>query len=353
MRHNAEMSGKIEVALTKSNRRIEQNSMPEYRATAEAHANIAFIKYWGNQDEQLRLPANPSLSMNLDSFTTRTQVRWEPALTQDTLVINGQPQTGAALTRVVEHLNLLRNHTGISLYAEVKTNNNFPMGAGIASSAAAFAALTVAGLRAADKNVDERTLTTLARQGSGSAARSVPDGFVEWVTGDDDASSYAYSVAPRTHWELMDVVAIVSQEHKAVGSRAGHSAANTSDLQTARVTGAAERLAVCRQAVLERDFGTLAEVVEHDSNLMHAVMMTSRPPLFYWMPTTLSLMQAVRQWRADGLRVCYTLDAGPNVHCICVREDADEVSRRVRTMSGVVDIRQAAPGGGARIIEDS
>jgi len=181
----------------------------------------------------------------------------------------------------------------------------------------------------------------------------VPTGFVEWHEGNSHETSYAESIAAPDYWGLVDVIAVISAAHKPVGSTAGHRSAETSDLQTARVAGAAERLAICKAAILSRNFVAFAEIVEHDSNLMHAVMMTSRPPLFYWLPPTLAIMALVRQWRADGLRVCYTLDAGANVHCICVREDADEVSRRLRTLSEVIDVRIAAPGTGASIINSS
>lgn len=318
-------------------------------ATARAHANIAFIKYWGNADEQLRLPANPSLSMNLDGLYTETTVTWDDRLPSDALILNGKPQTGLALERVAQHMTILRQYLDIQSYAQITSHNNFPMGAGIASSAAAFAALTVAGAAAAGTNVDVKSLSRLARRGSGSAARSVPDGFVEWYTGNDE-QSYAESIAPADHWDLVDVIAIVSQAHKAVGSREGHTSANTSDLQSARVAGAAKRLEMCKKALLEKNFAAFATVVELDSNLMHAVMMTSEPPLFYWLPTSLTLMQAVRDWRAEGINVCYTLDAGPNVHCICIRSDAEEVSKRLKALSGVEDVRIAGAGAGARII---
>jgi diphosphomevalonate decarboxylase len=173
---------------------------------------------------------------------------------------------------------------------------------------------------------------------------------VEWHIGTDHASSYAESFAGPDHWNLVDVIAVISEDHKAVGSRQGHTAAMTSDLQTARVAGAAERFAICRQAILERDFATFADLVERDSNLMHAVMMTSRPPLFYWLPTSLAIMIRVSQWRAEGLNVCYTLDAGPNVHCICTGDSADEVARRLEAIDGVRGVLKARPGSGAQII---
>jgi diphosphomevalonate decarboxylase len=205
-------------------------------------------------------------------------------------------------------------------------------------------------VNAAGAILSERELTTLARRGSGSASRSVPTGFVVWHAGDHHETSFAESVAPPQHWDLVDVIAVVSSEHKSVGSTAGHHSASTSDLQAARVAGAAERLAVCTQAILDRDFAAFAEVVEHDSNLMHAVMMTSRPPLFYWQPASLTVMGLVRAWRQMGIDVCYTLDAGPNVHCICAVGSADEVSQRLHKLPGVLDVRVARAGTGAVVI---
>jgi diphosphomevalonate decarboxylase len=327
--------------------------MTDQSATARAHPNIAFIKYWGNRNHALRLPSNPSLSMNLAGLHAETTVTWTDELDSDTFTLNDQRMTGDSLTRVSRHLDALRARLGIAKFAEVDSYNNFPTGAGIASSAAAFAALTLAGTAAAGATLDERELSAIARLGSGSASRSIPSGFVQWHAADQHEQSYAESIAPPDHWELVDVIAVVSQAHKAVGSTEGHRSAETSDLQSARVAGASGRLAVCRQAILERDFAALADVVEHDSNLMHAVMMTSRPPLFYWQPASLLIMEKVRRWRADGLRVCYTLDAGANVHCICVRDDADAVSEALKRLSEVEEVRAAPVGGGAVIIERS
>jgi diphosphomevalonate decarboxylase len=149
----------------------------------------------------------------------------------------------------------------------------------------------------------------------------------------------------------VDVIAVVSQKHKAVGSTSGHALARTSQLQAARVASADERLARCRAALLGRNFTQLAEIVENDSNLMHAVMMTSTPALFYWEPITLAIMKSVRRWRAeDNLSVCYTIDAGPNVHCLCTAEAAPEVERRLRDNLDVSRILVAPPGGATRLM---
>src|SRR5262249_19999464 len=147
------------------------------------------------------------------------------------LTLNGKEESGKALERVSAYLDVLRRRLNIDQRARVESANNFPMGTGIASSAASFAALTLAGVAAAGASLTERELTTLARIGSGSASRSIPSGFVEWHAGTTHEESFAESIAAPDYWDLVDVVAIVSDAHKVVGSREGHHSANTSDLQ--------------------------------------------------------------------------------------------------------------------------
>jgi diphosphomevalonate decarboxylase len=221
---------------------------------------------------------------------------------------------------------------------------------GIASSASAFAALTVAAAAAAGLDLDVASLSRLARRGSGSACRSIFGGFVEWAPGEGDEDSLAAPLAPGTHWPLVDLIAIVSRRRKAVGSTEGHALAATSAAQAARVADAPRRLGECRQALLERDFARLAAIVEHDSNWMHAVMMTSRPALLYWMPETVRLMSAIVAWRGAGLEICYTIDAGPNVHCLCAPQASRLAARRLRRVPGVLEVIACPPGDGARLL---
>jgi diphosphomevalonate decarboxylase len=135
-------------------------------ATAQSHPNIAFIKYWGNRDSLLRLPSNTSISMNLDGLFTRTTVTFGSG--NDSLTINGMPVSGAGLGRISAFLDIVRGMAGMDLRAEVVSTNTFPSGAGIASSASAFAALALAASRAAGLDLSEAELSRLAR-GSGSA----------------------------------------------------------------------------------------------------------------------------------------------------------------------------------------
>lgn len=289
--------------------------------------------------------------MNLADLHTTTTVAWDGDLKQDTLNINGAIAADSALDRVRNHLNALRVRFKTSRYARVSSQNNFPMGTGIASSASAFAALTAAAGAALGLTLSERELTTLARIGSGSAARSIPSGYVVWHAGDSHETSFAESFAPPSQWKLVDVIAIVSRAHKRTGSSAGHETAGSSVLQQARINSAAERLRAVKSAIMGRDFEQFACVVEEDSNLMHSVMMTSDPPLLYWEPLSFAIMKAVRYWRTvEQLQVCYTLDAGPNVHCICAASDADAVSARLRSLSSELDILRSSAGGGACVL---
>ena len=319
--------------------------------TAFAHPNIAFIKYWGNRDDALRLPVNGSVSMNLAALRTKTSVTFRDDLKDgDVLTVNGQEVTGASLSRAAKFMDEVRRLSGEERFAEIVSENNFPMGAGIASSASAFAALALAGSAAAGLDLSERDCSRLARMGSGSACRSVPGGFCEWLYGSGDADSVSVSIAPAEHWDLTDLIAVISGEHKKVGSSAGHGMAATSPYQSARVADAPARIEKCRTAILNKDFAALAEVSERDCLLMHAVMMTSTPPLLYWEPASIALVKGVKAWREEGIPCFCTLDAGPNVHILCPSEAADEIRSRVERVPGVKDILSSGPGGKAALL---
>ncbi len=324
--------------------------MTHHTATARSFSNIAFIKYWGNRDDPLRLPSNGSISMNLKGIETITTVRFDPLLSADRLSLGGAEQDGAPLERASRHLDVIRSMAGTALHAAIESHNNFPTGTGIASSASAFSALTVAACAALGLTPDERTLSQLARRGSGSACRSVPGGFVEWHAGSDDETSFGESIAPPEHWDLVDLVAVVSSAHKVVGSTGGHALAPTSPLQAARVADTPRRLEACRDAILNRNFAQLADVIEHDTLLMHAVMMTSHPALIYWLPDTLRILDSVRQWRLAGLDAAFTIDAGPNVHVITTSNARAEVRRRLEQVGGIERLLEAGPGGPAEVI---
>ncbi len=318
---------------------------------AIAHPNIALIKYWGNREDALRIPANGSISLTLGGLENRMSVQFDDRLESDSLIINGEPAEPEMIDRVSTHLDLLRGLADVAESALLESQTNFPLGAGIASSAAAYAALTVAAASALGLELDQKELSRIARRGSGSAARSIHGGFVELLAGDSDQTSYALQIAPEDHWQIIDLVVIVDEGVKHTGSSAGHTLATSSPLQESRVADAPRRLQSCRNAILERDFKSLSQVVERDSDMMHAIMMTSEPPLHFWTGETLQVMASVRNLRAEGVSVCYTIDAGPNVHCLCLPESENDVMQALTNHeNGPWKVLRAQAGPAARVV---
>jgi diphosphomevalonate decarboxylase len=288
--------------------------------------------------------------MNLAGLESRTTVMFDPGLKADCLILNHTEANQQAQTRVSKFLDHIRSLAGIKTYAKIDSTNNFPTGTGIASSSSAFAALALAASAAAQLDLDEPSLSRLARLGSGSASRSVPAGFVEWVPGSSSEDSYSHSIAHPEHWAITDCVAIISETHKDTGSTQGHRLAESSPFQRMRVKNAPQRIDICKRAILERDFESLASIAEYDCNLMHAVMMTTSPPTLYWHPATLEVIKAVQEWRTQNIPAFYTIDAGPNVHVICLSEYSDQVSTLLTLIDGVVKVLTAQPGGPAQLV---
>lgn len=355
------------------------------RATAEAPANIAFIKYWGAREGSRALPLNRSISMTLESCRSTTTVEvLGDGRRHEILYADGDGPFGAAAGRFAErirgHLAELLGWTGeAGLGLRVATRNSFPAGAGLASSASGFAALTVATLAALGHRPLERIspgeLSSLARRsGSGSAARSVIGGFVEWPAEGDESKGEgngggdggdgndgggtddprAAQVAPAGHWELADVIAVVEEGPKRVSSLEGHRRATTSPHYARRLELLPERLAAVRRAIRERDLARLGPVLEAEAIELHLIAMSSRPPIFYWQPATLAVLAAVRELRAPGLGLdaWATMDAGANVHVICPFGQASEVAARLLRTAGVRRVLRDRVGTGPRMHGD-
>lgn len=319
------------------------------KATAQAPSNIAFTKYWGKKrDPALKLPENASISMNLSGLTTVTTVEFDSKLKTDEVVINGE--TEESTERVSTHLDIIRKMAGIKTYARVASKNNFPMGTGLSSSASAFAALSLAGSKAAGLSLNEKELSILARQGSGSACRSIPNGFVEWLDGDTSESSYAVSLHKAGYWDIRDVVVIVSSEPKKISSTKGQESATSSPFYAMRLKGINNRNNSLKKALNEKDFKTFGEIVESDALELHAIMLTSRPALIYWTSGTLKIMKLVSDWRAEGLPVYFTINTGQDIHLIVQAKDVEKLENKLATVDGIKTIIINEPAHGARLI---
>ncbi len=322
------------------------------KATSVAPSNLAFIKYWGRKNEALRLPTNGSISMNLSGLLTTTTVEFLEGLAQDAVTINGQnfaPDT-VETARVSRHLDRVRQLAGLKLAARVVSENNFPSSTGLSSSASSFAALTVAAATAAGLNLLEKELSILARQGSGSACRSIPGGFVEWLDGDSSETSFAVSLYPPQHWPIVDVVAIVSREKKEVSSSMGQLAAASSPFFPVRLARMHDKLALARALIQKRDFTRFGELIEAEAVEMHAIMLTSTPSLMYWLPGSVKIMRLARKWRGEGLEVYFSVNTGQDVHLICRPEDVDALLARLRDVPDVTDLIINRPVPGARLV---
>lgn len=285
------------------------------KATARAHPNIALVKYWGKRDEALILPYQSSLSLTLAPLAITTTVELGVA-GADSVSINGDFAKGKQRDRVVAVIDRLRAKNASLGSVRVESKGDFPVSAGLASSAAAFAALAVAARKAAGLPSDTREASILARLGSGSACRSIQGGVCVWNRGEraDGSDSFASQAFKADHWpELRMTVAIVSRDEKEVSSRDGmRHTVETSPYYSAWVSDAEAEVKNALTAIGAREFEALGAMAERNAWRMHATAFAASPPINYMLPSTLRIVEGLRQLRADGVAAYFTLDAGPN-----------------------------------------
>ncbi|HEY8021518.1 MAG TPA: diphosphomevalonate decarboxylase [Thermoanaerobaculia bacterium] len=326
------------------------------KTTIQAPANIAFIKYWGARDLERAVPLNPSISMTLETCATRCTVELLPDGAKDEIWLSEADRGFRSpphefQERMAQQLDRIRAWAKSRAAFRVATKNGFPTAGGLASSAAGFAALTLAAAGALGRgDAPAAELSRLARaSGSGSAARSVFGGYVEWPAAnqsskDDDPA--AAPIAAADHWDLCDVIAVVEIGPKVVSSLEGHRRAPTSPYFAQRQELLPGRLERVRRAIKERDLSALGPVLEEEAIDLHLIAMSSRPPIFYWSPGTVGVLRAVRELRQEGLAAYATMDAGANVHVICEPEVADDVAARLDSLSVVGFVIRDGVGGG-------
>lgn len=325
-------------------------SSPPVRA--RAGANIALIKYWGKRSGgELNLPATSSLSLTLADLQTITEVGLSADLEAHQVVLNDAPVDDFRVCAFLDHIRALVG--GDAPHARVVSNNNFPTAAGLASSASGFAALTLAATRAYGLDVSAEALSALARMGSGSAPRSLWGGFCVMHKGvqEDGLDTVAAPLLEASRWPLEVVIAITEQGAKSVSSRQGmnHTMA-TSPYYGAWVSHNEAQLEAAKQAVLSQDFERLAELSEASALQMHASAMAAEPGVLYWHAATVACLHAVRELRATGCGVFFTVDAGPQVKAICLPGSSSQVAATFSSIPGVLDVRLAQLGAGAEIL---
>jgi diphosphomevalonate decarboxylase len=317
-------------------------SSPE-KFIATAPSNIAFVKYWGKRDASLQWPANDSFSMTLSRSRTET-IAQKTTDGTDSFTFEGVTFTSKCHPdhKVFRHINRVRKTLNISGSVSIQSKNTFPTGCGIASSASGFAALTLATIavltgetsweRLSLLGISRETIAHLARQGSGSAGRSLFGGFVVWKAGETPDSQILEEVFAPNEWDLSDIIVVFSDKEKHTSSSDAHLAAWGSPLFAARLAGLKARMEIIQNAIRKKDLELLGREIEADALEMHAVAMTGSPAVNYFCDNTIKFTAWVRAERDAGrLPAWFTIDAGPNVHLICPTHSVETIVTHLKS----------------------
>jgi diphosphomevalonate decarboxylase len=322
-------------------------------ALARANANVALVKHWGERNETLNLPYTGSISITLAAPGSTAFAKTRGDLPLDRVVVNGRTADGAVAARLHAYCELLRGMAATRTRLEVAVHTDRPDAPGPICSASMFAALALATSVAMEMDLSPEQLSKLARRGTGSAACSVFGGFVEWLAGElsDGSDSYAVPLAAPEHWSVGFAIAIIEP-----GTTDG-----PDDLATLRgvkrspyfpswLAGHDDDLETIRRGILARDLTLVGETMEHNCLKMHAVGLAAWPPLLYWRPATVAVIERVRELRREGLEAYFTIDAGPEVAVLCREAERDAVADELSRVPGVTRVLQTRPGGGPELL---
>lgn len=315
----------------------EQNKKPAVSiGDAFAPSNIALVKYWGKRDTEFNLPVTGSLSISLGEKGAFTQIRLHP---EKAHLIHLNGNIVSANTQFYQRLSCFLNliKPDPAQFYQVDTTMNLPVAAGLASSACGFAAVVKAFAKLYAWSVPDPILSILCRMGSGSACRSLWQGFVEWHAGerDDGLDSFAEPL-PYTMPDLAIGLCILTQAEKAISSReAMNATTRTSILYEAWPKQVATDLSLMRSALQTKDFQLLGQTAERNALAMHATMLASTPAVCYFLPETLRVMQQVWQLRQAGVMVYFTEDAGPNLKLLAKRGDIPEINTVIANLEWI------------------
>ena len=329
--------------------------------TAEAPTNIALLKYWGKDDVARQWPSNDSISMTLTHCRTITKTQTSNG-DDDEVYLQGERLTRTAQhgTKIFAQLDFLRATCGFTQNLRVETRNTFPLACGIASSASGMAALTIAALACwtgqhswaglAAAGWTRERIATLARQGSGSACRSLWGGLVHWQRGAAPDQQHVYQLEDENYLRLCDIIVTPAIEVKAVSSSAGHARAHSSPLFALRQAGLQKRQQYLLAALALRDVERLGSLIEQEAMEFCQIMSTCTPPLVYASEETFAFMTWLRQCRQRGDFMAYfTVDAGASVHVLCAASAADNITAAIRRTYPHYEVITDRVGSGPRL----
>lgn len=300
-----------------------------------ANVNIALLKYWGKADQNLNLPVQTSISVSADAFYTLTNVTLDPGLTKDRVILDDIELGAVQYTRVIAHLNMLRQHFNRTEFCLVTSYNHVYIRAGFASSASAFAALTAAYVAAIGAEVSNEELSRLARLGSGSASRSIHGGFVVWHKGSDHASSFAESL--NIDWPAFRMLfVVVDASIKKISSRVGMQlCAEKSPSFNKYALESNALVPPMIKALQAHDLQRMGELCEQSAEMMRNVMLEAG--IEYHVPLTQKIIHDIQSLRAKHhIPVYYTFDAGPNLILFTTDEYVEVVTKHLKDTKIVV-----------------
>lgn len=308
----------------------ERARLPQ-RAEGRAFApsNIALCKYWGKRNEELNLPITSSLSISLGTLGTTTTITALATGMADEVRLNGQPVAARHkfAKGVAGFLDLFRPNP--TFFYRVDTHNSIPTAAGLASSASGFAALTMAINELYGWKLEPRHLSILARLGSGSASRSVYQGFAEWNAGADEDGMDSYATPVEGSWPdlRLGLIKVSTAEKKISSRQAMKRTRRTSPLYDAWPVKVAHDLLLVKEAIAARDFTLLGQTAESNALAMHATGLAAWPPVLFWLPESVAVMYRIWALREKGLSLYFTMDAGPNIKLLFQAADAAAIQQ--------------------------
>lgn len=315
------------------------------------------MKYWGKRNAELFLPHNSSISLTLRDLYSKCTIA---SANEFSISFNEQnrPSSSPEFQKIKAFTDSFKDFYQLDGELQVSTKNNFPTGAGLASSASGYAALTCCLADFFDLQLDSKALSKHARLGSGSATRSILGGFNYWHKGSqaDGSDSQIKQIKTANHWpDLNLAVCIFTSESKKVSSRAGMAnTVNTCPIYKSAWLGSVEEdLISMEAAIIDRDFSGLGQVAELNALKMHATMLASQPPLVYLKPETLELTARITEWRESGeLESYYTIDAGPQVKILYLNKDHERLKQLLSKQSNIQQIIYTGVGPDAHPTED-
>ena len=302
----------------------------------QSPSNIALVKYWGKSPKGPQIPQNPSISLTLSQCRTETSVFYEESDRFGLHFRFDGKENPEFQTKLVDFLKtqMVRFPFLNRMDLQIDSHNSFPHSSGIASSASSMSALVLCLLDIENNNMDLQEASRLSRLASGSACRSVfPKAALWGATEAFKGSSDEYAVSLEDQIDPIfktyhDSILIVSDAKKAVSSRAGHALMDTNPYANTRYAVANRNVADLLAALKSGDLEAFMKITESEAMQLHALMMCSNPSFILMKPNTLRIINTLYEFRREtDIPVCFTLDAGPNVHLLYPDQHAEMVER--------------------------